>query len=70
VHKARNASHGPSISYRTFDASYVIYFKLGKVVASHVGPKRKGGKTCVWVPKSYMTKLTGPNSSWVPKLLT
>jgi hypothetical protein len=49
VPKARNASHGPSISYRTSDASYVLYCKFGKVVAANVGPKRKSGKTCVWV---------------------
>jgi hypothetical protein len=49
--KARNASFGPSISYRNFDASYVLYCKLRKPVASNVGPKHKNGKTCVWVPK-------------------
>jgi hypothetical protein len=69
VPNARNTSHGPSISYRTFDDSYVLYCMSGKVVASHVGPRNKGGKTCVWVPKSYVTNLTGPNSSWVPKPL-
>jgi hypothetical protein len=50
--KARNASFGPSISYRNFDASYVLYCKPRKVVASNVGPKCKNGKTCVWVPES------------------
>jgi hypothetical protein len=54
----KNASTSPSISYRTFDASYVLYFKSDKVVVSHVGPKCKNGKTCVWVPKVYVTKLT------------
>jgi hypothetical protein len=58
VPNTRNASHGPSISYRTFDASYVLYFKSVKVVASHVGPRRKSGKTCVWVSKVYVTNLT------------
>jgi hypothetical protein len=24
-------------------------------------------KTCIWVPKTYVTNLTGPNTSWVPK---
>jgi hypothetical protein len=69
VPKARNASYGPSISYRMFDASYVLYCKSGKVVATNVGPKRKNDKTCVWVPKVYVTNLTGPNSIWVPKPL-
>jgi hypothetical protein len=62
-----NASSGSSISYRTFDVSYVLYCKFGKVVASHVGPKCKKGKTCVWVPKVYVTNLRVSNSVWVPK---
>jgi hypothetical protein len=65
--KPRNASHGPSILYRTFDASYVIRCKSGRVIASNVGRKSKNDKTCIWVPKSYVTNLTGPNTSWVPK---
>jgi hypothetical protein len=67
VSKTRNASHGHSISYSTYDASYVLYCKSGKVVVSHVGPRRKNGKACVWVPKSYVTNRIEPNSSWVPK---
>jgi hypothetical protein len=65
--KARNASHGPSMLFHTFDASYVLYCKDDKVVASNVGPKCKKGKTCILVPKSYVTNLTGPNISWGPK---
>jgi hypothetical protein len=42
-----NVSNGFSISYPTFDASYVLYCTSSKVVASHVGPKCKNGKTCV-----------------------
>jgi hypothetical protein len=49
--KTRNASHGPSISYRIIDAFYVLYCKSGKVVASNVGSKRKNDKTCVWYQK-------------------
>jgi hypothetical protein len=66
--KARNASHGPSMLFRTFDASYVLYCKNDRFVASYVGPKCKKGKTCIWVTKSYVTNLTRPNTSWVPKL--
>ena len=65
--KDRNASHGSSILFRTIDASYVIHSKNDKVVATSVGPKCKRGKTCIWVPKSYVTNLTGPNTSWGPK---
>jgi hypothetical protein len=55
----RNASHGPSILFRTFDASYVIHSKNDKIVATSVGPKCKKGKTCIWVPKTYVTNLIG-----------
>jgi hypothetical protein len=37
--KDRNASHGPSILLRTFNASYVIHCKNDKIIATHVGPK-------------------------------
>jgi hypothetical protein len=66
-HAPRNASHGPSMLYRTYDASYVLFCKSGKVCAKNVGPKCKRGKTCIWVLKSYVTNLVGPNKSWVPK---
>jgi hypothetical protein len=65
--KDMNASHGSSILFRTLDASYVIYRKNDKIIATNVGPKCKRGKTCIWVPKSYVTNLTGPNTSWGPK---
>jgi hypothetical protein len=64
---SRNASHGPSMLYHTYDASYVLFCKSGKVCAKNVGPKCKRGKTCIWVPKPYVTNLVGPNKSWVPK---
>jgi hypothetical protein len=53
--------------YRTYDASYVLSCKNDNVVARNVGPKCKGGKTCIWVPKTYVTNLVEPNKSWVPK---
>jgi hypothetical protein len=67
VLKNRNASHGTSILFCTSDASYVIYRKNDKIVDINVGPKCKRGKICIWVPKSYVTNLTGPNTSWGPK---
>jgi hypothetical protein len=63
----RNASNGPTMLYRTYDTSYVLICKNDKVVARNLGPKCKGDKTCIWVPKSYVTNLAGPNKSWVPK---
>jgi hypothetical protein len=38
-HVPRNVSNGPTILYRTYDASYVLHCKNGKVVAKNVGPK-------------------------------
>jgi hypothetical protein len=54
--KDRNASH----------ASYVIYRKNDRIVATSEGPKCKKGKTCIWITKSYVTNLTRPNTSWGP----
>jgi hypothetical protein len=56
--KDRNVSHGPSMLFHTFDSSNVLYRKNDRVVACNVGPKCKKGKTCIWVPKSYVTNLT------------
>jgi hypothetical protein len=61
--KDRNASHVPSMLFSTFDASYVLYCKNDRIVASNMGPKSKKGKTCICVPKYYVTNLTGPNTS-------
>jgi hypothetical protein len=66
-HMPRNASNGPTMCYHTYEASYVLHCKNDKVDAKNVGPKCKGGKTCIWVPKSYVTYIVGPNKSWVPK---
>jgi hypothetical protein len=61
------ASNEPNISFRTFDASYVLTNKSGKVVAKYVGAKHKGSKTCVWVPKVLISNVKGPKTVWVPK---
>jgi hypothetical protein len=49
--KTPAASNEHNISFKTFDASYVLTNKSGKVVAKYVGGKHKNSKTCVWVPK-------------------
>jgi hypothetical protein len=49
--KSPIASNEPNVSFKTFDASYVLTNKSGKIVAKYVGAKHKGSKTCVWVPK-------------------
>jgi hypothetical protein len=62
------ASNEPSISFKTFDASYVLTNKSSKVVAKYVGGKHKGSKTCVWVPKVLVSNVKGPKTVWVPKI--
>jgi hypothetical protein len=61
------ASNDHKISFKTFDASYVLTNKSGKVVAKYVGGKHKGSKTCVWVPKVLVSNVKGPKTIWVPK---
>jgi hypothetical protein len=41
----------------------VLSYKNAKVVARKLGSKCKGDKTCIWVPKSVVTNLVGPNMS-------
>jgi hypothetical protein len=66
--KTPSASNEPSISFKTFDASYVLTNKSGKVVAKYVGGKHKSSKTCVWVPKVLVSNAKGPKTVWVPKV--
>jgi hypothetical protein len=65
--KTHIASNEPNISFKTFDASYILTNKSGKVVAKYVGGKHKGSKTCVWVPKVLVSNVKGPKTVSVPK---
>jgi hypothetical protein len=65
--KSPIASNDHNISFKTFDASYVLTNKSGKIVAKYVGGKHKGSKTCVWVPKVLVSNVKGPKTVWVPK---
>jgi hypothetical protein len=56
------ASNEPNISFKTFDASYVLTNKSSKVVAKYVGGKHKGSKTCVWVSKVLVSNVKGPKT--------
>jgi hypothetical protein len=49
--KIPDASNEHNVSSKTFDASYVLTNKSGKIVAKYFGGKHKSPKTCVWVPK-------------------
>jgi hypothetical protein len=65
--KSPIASNEPNVSFKTFDASYVLTNKSGKVVAKYVGGKHKCSKTCVWVPMVLVSNVKGPKTVWVPK---
>jgi hypothetical protein len=65
--KSPVSSNEHNISFKTFDASYVLTNKSGKIVAKYVGAKHKGSKTCVWVPKVLVSNVKGPKTIWVPK---
>jgi hypothetical protein len=65
--KIVNASNEHDISFKTFDASYVLTNKSGKVVAKYIRGKHKSPKTCVWVPKVLVSNVKGPKTVWVPK---
>jgi hypothetical protein len=56
-----------NISFKTFDASYVLINKSSKVVAKYVEGKLMGPKTCVWIPKVLVSNVKGPKTVWVPK---
>jgi hypothetical protein len=45
--KIADASHEPKLSFKTFDASYVLTSKSGRVVAKYVGGRHKSPKTYV-----------------------
>jgi hypothetical protein len=65
--KSPIASNDHNISFNTFDASYVLTNKSGKVVVKYVGANHKGSKTCVWIPKVLVSNVKGPKTVWVPK---
>jgi hypothetical protein len=60
--KSPIASNEPNVSFKTFDDSYVLTNKSGKVVATYVGGKHKGSKTCVWVSKVLISNVKGPKT--------
>jgi hypothetical protein len=61
------SSNEHNVSSKTFDASYALTNKSGKIVAKYVGGKHKSSKTCVWVPKVLISNVKGPKTVWVPK---
>ena len=65
--KIVNASNEHIISFKTFDASFILTNKSSKVVAKYVGGKHKSPNTCVWVPKLLVSNVKGSKTVWVPK---
>jgi hypothetical protein len=59
--------NGPSTIYHACNASFVLSCKNAKAVARKLGSKCKGYMTCIWITKTIVTNLVGPNKSWVPK---
>ena len=70
--KSPIASNEPNISFKTFDASYVLTNKSGKVVAKYVGGKLKG--KCALGPFLSILVIECQHKCsktcvWVPKVL-
>jgi hypothetical protein len=66
VNVPKKVNEPPTI-YHACNASFAICRKNKKVIARKLGARCKGDKTCIWVPKTIVTNLVGPNKSWVPK---
>jgi hypothetical protein len=66
-HMSRKICNESTIVFHTCNTSFILSCKNAKVVARKLGSKYKGDKTCIWVPKTVITNLVGPNKSWVPK---
>jgi hypothetical protein len=64
---SRKMCNEPTTVFHACNISFVLSYKNAKVVARKLGSKCKGDKTCIWVPKTIVTNLVGPNKSWVPK---
>jgi hypothetical protein len=66
-HMPRKMCNEPTTIFHAWNTSFVLSCKNAKIVARKLGSKCKGDKTCIWVPKTILTNLVGPNKSWVPK---
>jgi hypothetical protein len=66
-HTPRKMCNKPTTVFHACNTTFVLSCKNEKVVAKKLGPKFKGDKACICVPKAIVTDLVGPNKSWVPK---
>jgi hypothetical protein len=65
--KTHAASNEHNVSFKTFDASYVLTNKSGKVVAKYVGGKHKSSKTCVGYPRCLFLTSKDPRLFGYPR---
>jgi hypothetical protein len=65
--KIVDASNEHSILFKTFDASFVLTNKSGKLVAKYVGGQAQESKDLCWVSKVLVSNVKGPKIVWVPK---
>jgi hypothetical protein len=66
-HMPRKVHNESATIFHACNTDFVLSCKNKKVIARKLGAKCKGDKTCIWVPKTIVTNLVGPNKSWVPK---
>jgi hypothetical protein len=66
-HALRKMCNEPTTVFHACNTSFILSCKNAKIVARQLGSKCKGDKTCIWVPKTILTNLVGPNKSWLPK---
>jgi hypothetical protein len=66
-HVSKKMCNESTTVFYACNTSFVLSCKNAKVVARKLGSKCKGDKSCIWVPKTIVTNLVGPNKSWVPK---
>jgi hypothetical protein len=65
--KSPVASNDHNISFKTFDAAYVLTNKSGKVVAKYVGGQTQGLQDLCLGTQGAFSNVKGPKSVWVPK---
>jgi hypothetical protein len=66
-HAPRKMCNKPTTVFHACNTKFILSCKNEKVVAQKLGPKCKGDKACIWVPKAIVTNLVGPNKSWILK---
>ena len=67
-HDCKNNKSHANLSSIKFDSCYLLTKGANGVKAKFVGTSLLGlKKKAIWVPKSLVTNLQGPNQVWIPK---